>query len=228
MRALHIRCVVCLVAGLLVFGCSDSSKPPEAVDGEKPAGPGHPSDSPNQDDEAPPPAPVSKQLQIVNVDQLPGLDDSIGPLDDGHIKISPPKGWYPLSRSRKWIVHLKMSRVMNYPRIGVTAEDYENVFNVSEANAGEFAEQIATTLGRSGQAAKLAGPVGPIKIGRFVGITYQRRAKVGKNYVDRLFVETVVAGRKYAIELWALRGTLKRYRPYLMATAAGIEFLEPE
>lgn len=228
MKALHIFDVVCLAAGLLVFGCKDSSKAPEAVQREEPVGLDQPIDTPDENREAPPKAPVSKELRIVDARQLPGLDDPIGPLDDGRIKTSLPEGWYVMSRSRQWIIRLKMSRTMSYPRIGVTAEDYENIFNVSGDNVDEFAEQIATALGHSGEAAKLAGPVAPIKIGSFVGITYQRRAKVGKNFVDRLLVETVVTGRKYTIELWALRGTLKQYRSYLMATAAGIEFLESD
>ena len=227
MKALYICCVVGLAAGLMVLGCKDSSNPPQVPQREEPFGPG-PGMAPDEDGEAPPKAPHSKPIRIVDTRQLPRLDDPIRPLDDGRFKISPPEGWYVLWRSRKWMVQFKMSRAVSYPRIGVTAEDYENIFNVSQDNAGEFAEQIATALQQSGEAARLVEAVAPIKIGPFVGVTYQRRAKVGKNFVDRLFVETVVAGRKYSIELWALRGTLKKFRPYLMATAAGIDFPESE
>jgi hypothetical protein len=44
--------------------------------------------------------------------------------------------------------------------------------------------------------------------------------------VERFAVYTVVAGREYTIELYAREGELDKYRPYLLAVAAGMKFLQ--
>ncbi len=175
-----------------------------------------------------PKAPVSKESKTLRVGDLPELGEPMDPLDDGRIVVAPPAGWHIPSRDSKWIVRFKSSPKLRYPTIMLTAEDYEDVFNVSKDNVDEFAEQVSALLEQDGKTARLADEITPVEVKRFVGITYRRRARVKKKIIERVFAETVVAGRKYTLELRALKGTDERFRPYLFAVAGGIQFLQAE
>ena len=170
-------------------------------------------------------APVVKQAEKpVELGKLPNLGDSIGPLDNGRIMAAPPENWTVPSRKTGFVVRFVESDRLMYPKIHVTATDYENTINVDE-----FARQVADALQEDEKVTKLTEPVTPVEIGRLVGVTHARRAKDPKGrVVERAFIETVVAGRKYTVELQARRGTLRTYRPHLHAVAGGIEFLEPQ
>jgi hypothetical protein len=180
-----------------------------------------------------PQAPVAEQpTTVVNVQRLPGLDDPMAPLDEGRIQVARPKGWHTPSRSSKWIVRFTPSSQFSYPSIIVTAEDYEPVFHVTKQDVDRFAEQIAAALKQDPKTARLTQPVRPVEVGPFVGISYQKRGKATYEYkkivLERLFLETVVAGRKYGFELRTRTGTVEKFRPYLLAVAAGARFLQAE
>lgn len=202
MKLLHVCGVVCLVvtAGLLA-GCGRSQRDP-----------------------SPP------RLRTVNVDGLPERGDPIGPLDQQRIEVAPPKGWYVPSQTSQWIIRFTPSEQMTYPSIIVRAEDYQGLANVSRANVDEFAEQVAEAFENDKSATKRSVAIAPIEIGRFVGVSYRRRGKapygLKEILVERLLLDTVVAGRKYTIELQTRDGELESYEPYLFAVAAGMHFLE--
>lgn len=202
-----IRHLVWLVVPIGALpGCGDSLKPPQS---DEQAGPAE-----------------------VKLRTLPKLGDYLPPLDGNRIQVAPPRDWYLPPRSSKWIARFQISQRAGYPKIVIQAEDYDGIFKVSEENVGQFARQIAAEYEADGSTAKLASPVEPIKVGQFCGVDYVRRAKSGNMVVDRLFMETVVAGRKYSIELRAVQGTVRKFRPHLLAVAGGIKFLkaaaEPE
>jgi len=171
-------------------------------------------------------APVSTRPKTVKLQQLPELGDPIGPLDSGRLEAAPPQGWLLPPRSSEYIVRFKASPQTSYPTILVTAEDYEPVFNCSEDNVDEFARMVADHFDETGQSGKLAEEIAPLQVGRRWGISYARRAKVKRMIVDRLFFETVVSGRKYSFELRTLKGSLPKFRPYLLAVVAGAKFLD--
>jgi hypothetical protein len=177
-------------------------------------------------------APLSPELTTVKVGELPELDDPIGPLDQQRIDVAPPKGWYVPSRSSRWIIRFAASEQARYPSIIVRAEDYPGILDVTKENVGAFAEEVAAAFEKDDSAAKQSMTIAPIEIGRFVGVTYRRRGRapygVKEIIVDRLLLETVVAGRKYTLELQTRDGDLERYRGYLFAVAAGIKFLKGE
>lgn len=179
-----------------------------------------------------PEAPPSPQPRIVKLDELPELGDPIGPLDQQRIEVAPPKGWYVPARSSRWIVRFTPSDQVGYPSIMVTAEPYEGISNVSRQNVAEFAKQIASALGSNKSGAKQAAEAAPIQIGRFVGVSHERTGEAPHGFkkiiVERLILDTVVAGRKYSIELRTREGDLSKYRPHVFAVAAGIKFLEQE
>jgi hypothetical protein len=165
-----------------------------------------------------------KRAPAVNSQRLPELGDYLPPLDDGRLEVAPPQGWHVPSASSKYVVRVQKSVRDTYPSVIVTAEDYDGqgVRDVSEANVKEFAAQVAEAVG------KKASAVQPRKIGGFVGAAYAKRAKVRQpvtRILDVLYLETVVAGRKYRFELRSEEGSLDEDRPYLYAFVGGTRFL---
>ena len=159
---------------------------------------------------------------VVDTKDLPDLGPGIGPLDEGRIEVAPPQGWYVPSRSSKFVIRFQADQASTYPTIIVTAEDFEQVLEVSEKNVGDFVK----ALKKAGAAKQVA----PIKIGSFAGATYRRKGKAKYDFktitVDRLFVDTVIDGRKYSVELRTRTGSAEQYAPYLYAVATGIKLLE--
>jgi len=168
-----------------------------------------------------------KQSNVVSTQGLPELDDYLPPLDDDRIQIAAPKGWYVPPWSSKYIVRFQRGVREKYPCVIVTAEDYkeEGIFNVSEENVRKFAEQVAAAVKKDKSAVR------PIQIGKFVGVAYRKRGKEPKSVskvIELLYLDTVVAGRKYSIHLRTGAGSLKEGEPYLYAVVNGMEFLKAE
>ena len=153
--------------------------------------------------------------------KLPELADPLPPLDGNRIEVSPPAGWQVPSRSSKWIARFKQRDDSSYPTILLTAVDYPDLPDVSaEADLKKFAALVAE--------AEKVPEARPVEIGRFVGVAYRKLGKEPgtiSSVVERFFLSTVVAGRKYTLELQTREGTLSTTRPNLMAVAKGIKFL---
>lgn len=163
---------------------------------------------------------VRPEPKGVSTGNLPKLGDYLPPLDQSRVEIAPPAEWHIPPRSSKWIARFQQSDESQYPSIIITAEDCQSIFTVSESNLSEFADQIA--------AEQSVAEVKPVTIGRFAGVAYQKRGKEKQSIdriLERLFLETVVAGRKYCIELRTREGSLAEGQPYLFAVANGIRFL---
>jgi hypothetical protein len=157
--------------------------------------------------------------------ELPELGDYLPPLDDDRLEVAPPQGWHVPSASSKYVVRVQKSVRDSYPSMIVTAEDRggQGVRDVSEENVRQFAAQVAEAVN------KKASAVQPRKIGSFVGVAYAKRAKVRQpvtRILDVLYLETVVAGRKYRFELRSEEGSLDEDRPYLYAFVGGTRFLD--
>lgn len=173
------------------------------------------------------PGAAKTQPSVVNPPELPELGDYLPPLDRDRIEVAPPKGWHLPPRSSKYLLRVQKSRRSNYPNIVITAEDYqgEGVVTVSQDNVDKFADQRAAALEKSKSALRLA------EIGEFAGIAYGKRVKVRTPVsviLDVACLETVVAGRKYCIELRSEEGSLEKDRPSLFALVGGIKFLSRE
>ncbi len=182
-----------------------------------------PSSAASQSASAGGPAP----LQVISTQGLPELGDYLPPLDDDRIEVAGPKGWDVPSRSSRYLVWFRRSAKASYPCVIITAKDHpgEDVFTVSEENAGKFADQTAAALDKDRSAVR------PVRIGRFVGASYWKRGKEPKSVskiIELLYLDTVVAGRKYSIHLRSREGDLEQDQPYLFAVADGIRFLEAE
>jgi hypothetical protein len=172
---------------------------------------------------------VPKEASVVDVRELPKLDEYLGPkLDGDRLQIPSPEGWCIRPRSSKYIKRFQPSVGQMYPSIIVTATDFEEFENVSPENIDDFAQRVTESLEAEGLADKLVLAVAPIKVGPVSGVSYRRRGKSDGKIMERLFIETVSAGRKYSFELRARTGTLSEYRPYLMAVVCGTKFTATE
>jgi len=154
--------------------------------------------------------------------KLPALDEPFGPLDDGRLSVAPPKGWFTPSRSSKYLVRFQATQSSTYPTVIVTGEDEETIFEVTGENVAQFAAKVAAELRKEG--AELTAPVKPVKVGNRYATVYERTARSGRNYLERMLLDTVVGGRRYTVALRALEGTLAQYRGYGLAVLAGIQF----
>jgi len=163
---------------------------------------------------------------IVGLEKLPEVDPPLGPLDDGRLLVAPPSGWYVPSRDSRFVIRFRLAPEIAYPTILVTAADYEPIFNLSAENVEQFAKQVKQEIDERGETNKLVSAVAPILVGERPAVTYQRRAKSGKQLVERYFLETVAGGRRYTIELRALPGTLDDFQPVAWAVLHGMEFLQ--
>lgn len=207
MKLSQLAGVVWLLAALTVpLGCSDSD-PGKSQAGKKKASASLP----------------IRPSEIGKVD----TDRTLGPLDEGRIMVSPPEDWEIASRAaEKRLARFKKFEQFKYPTILITAADYEDTFDVTRQNVAQFAKQIAAKLNTD----MLSKAVEPIEIGSLVGVTYQQPARVTGGgpaiILDRVFVETVVSGRKYKLELHTYEGKAKDSEPQLYAVAGGMEFLE--
>lgn len=169
------------------------------------------------------PAGNEKPSNVIETTGLPALGDYLPPLDDGRLEFAAPKGWHFPPRSSKYVVRAQKSATEEYPSIVLTAEDYdgEGIDTVSMKNVETFAGKVAATAKKEKSAVK------PVKIGRFVGVVYTKRAKVRQpvtRILDLLLLETVVDGRKYRFELRSEEGSREKDQPYLYAVAEGTRF----
>lgn len=163
----------------------------------------------------------AKKPAAVAAASLPKLGGYLPPLDDGRLEAAPPAGWHIPPRSSKYLFRAQRSNSNMYPCLLATAEDFDQFAYLTEDNIGQFAR------GRAADVNKDPDQVKPVQIGGFLGITYAKRAKVKgsvSQIVELQYLETVIDGRLYRIELRAESGTLTQAQPYLYAVAEGLRF----
>ncbi|GIX01742.1 MAG: hypothetical protein KatS3mg112_0679 [Thermogutta sp.] len=156
----------------------------------------------------------------LDVGELPGLGDPLPPLDEGRLEISPPRDWVVSPRSSRYIVRFQAAEGSPYPTVIVTAQDCQQFRNIDAANVGAFAKFVASELASAG--VKTTVKTG--QIGQLVGVIYTRRARVKDalgGIVDRMFFDTVVAGRRYQFELRSPPENVGLAEPYFLAIVRG-------
>jgi hypothetical protein len=192
-----------LGAGLLLAGCSaeveqsPSAKQPPAAQAK---------------------APVFT-IEEYGAADLPGTGRMMGPVDDGHLSVPIPDDWFAPPRSSKWLMRVQFVPEQTYPTIIVTGgENAEGVEQLDKANLKAFAEKLRAELAekRKAEAPEITG----VKIGDFYAVKYHTPAVAGGTSLSRLMIVTIQKGRRYNVELRALRGTLSRFRPEALAVAS--------
>jgi len=157
---------------------------------------------------------------------VPPLDSQVLGLDENRLKVPYPKGWVPGPRMGKAIVWFKESKQHDYPQILVSAEDFDAVMNVTASTVSEFVRVLSSQLRKKNPDLQAAS----IRLGDRYGALYRRLGRVKSEFseteVERLVLETVVEGRKYAFELRTYPGHAEKYAPYLYAVFSGTKFLK--
>lgn len=164
-------------------------------------------------------------MKTVDVAALPAVNDPLPPLDDGRIELCIPKDWDLLPRSSECLARARQRPDDDYPQLIVTAGDSLSPQQMSRDNLGEYIGTVRKRL--EGEKATLAGEVGGVSIGDFLGVAYVRRSKSGGTKLERLMLETIHGGRLYTIELRAREGTLRHFRQHAEAVAAHLRFPSP-
>ncbi|MGD9645491.1 MAG: hypothetical protein AB7U73_07250 [Pirellulales bacterium] len=200
---------------LLAAGCGGSKSPADVskADWAKANGSGKP-------------APVGQAIEVVDVAKLKPLGDRLAPLDDGRLTLAPPAAWVFGPRSSERLAMFQLEPDDPYPAIILTAVDVQATASLSPENIAGFAAELQAQLDEE-LAAKnlaLAEPVKVVQIGDFLGVEYTRTAKAKDTRLERCFLETVQAGRRYQLEMRTRAGSLFRFRPYIYAVAAGMKF----
>jgi len=204
------------IGAALAAGCSGD---------EKTGKPGEPGSGTTivieQDPGLIPPGPLSDQVPL--------------PLDRRRLIVHLPEGWESDSRSSvdKSLATIRQNRGSDNS-ISIYAQHAgEGIQDVTPENQPQFVEQVDKGLDEElgdNKADVLVREVSPFTVRGFVGVHYVRRGLApksdgsGKVKMDRLFLETVVAGRKYSVVLRTLFGQTNQYRPQAHAVAAGLVF----
>ncbi len=159
---------------------------------------------------------------------IPPLDPEVPGLDENRLKVPFPKGWTSPPRTGQVLVWFKESKQHDYPQILVTVEEFESVMNVDASTVSEFVQALSAHLHKKNPNVKI--PVSAICVGDRYGALYRRLARTKSQFteteLERLVIETVVDGRKYAFELRSYPGHAEKYAPYLYAVFSGTKFLK--
>jgi len=181
-----------------------------------------------------PDSPASKLVTISRADlsqvelgpYFPSEDPQIPGLDENRLKVAGPKGWQVAPRTGKVLVWFKKSPQYDYPQILVTAEDFEQIMNVTGATASKFAQVLTGTFRQK----NLDVEVRPIRVGDRYGAVYRRLGRAKRDFteidLESLIIETVVDGRKYIFELRTYPGHVEKYLHDLYAVFLMAKFLK--
>jgi len=152
--------------------------------------------------------------------RLPELGDYLPPLDEGRLELAPPKDWTVSPRSTRYIIRFQADSGSTYPSVLVVGTTSDRFKTVTAENLEAFAKSVAAEL----QSAGTNTTVKMGRIGNLIGVTYSRRAKVKDDFggiVERLFFDTVVAGRRYQFELRCPPEMVGLAEPYFFAIVNG-------
>jgi hypothetical protein len=152
------------------------------------------------------------------------IGDYMPPLEGGSLEIASPNGWDWARPGGDYVVGFvpRGSDVNSLPRILVSAEDspYPDVRRVSKDNLQEFVKTVSDSLAGK----KIAEPVRPLVLGENAfacSVTYAKRKNA---VVSQQVLETVVAGRQYAVRLEVYERQFDKYRDAAYAVAMSMKF----
>ncbi len=165
---------------------------------------------------------AKKSKKAKTPEPLPEMDESSVLVDQGRVEFFAPRGWYVSERSEKYLAMTCYRRSIRYPEIALRGEDFPEIERVTDDNVKRFATMRREAM--ADEEIKLFKEVKPVRIGSFVGIEYQRLAKVRNKIIARLFLETVVDGRLYRVELRATKSSVGNNIGFGHALVAALRF----
>jgi hypothetical protein len=224
----HRFVALALVTSIFVLPGCGASGPPADVSQGKWARSSETGPSEAQSADAPTAAatPAQPAIEVVDVTKLKPLGPELAPLDDGRVTLAPPADWVLGTRNKDRLALFQLAPDDAYPSIVLTVSEVQDAVSLSPENVDAFAAELQSQLDAEMAAKKfeLGEPVKAVQIGDFLGVTYMRTAKSKNTRLERCFLETVHAGRRYQLEMRIRAGSLHRFRPYLYAVAAGMKF----
>ena len=109
----------------------------------------------------------------------------------------------------------------------IKAEDspFEDLQNVTEENLESFCERL--TKWHEEEELKLLEPIVPLVLGNTSWARFVRGGKSRKFSLERQFLQTVVDGRLYTVEMQVFPKTILKHRDHAYAVGAGMKFTTP-
>jgi hypothetical protein len=199
--------LLCLICGT---GCADVDELDS--DAKKPK------DGASQ---AAPAKPAAPTITSIPADDLPKMGALVGPLDDGHLEVPVPDGWYVPPRDSKYLFRMAREQNVAYPTIIVEGGEKEaaDPDSLGKENVLEYAKSLQADLAGAGEPPEVRA----LNIDGVYAVAYDKGAKAGGTSLNRQFLITIQQGRKYTVELRAFRGTLKDYRGKAYGVAARLK-----
>ena len=152
------------------------------------------------------------------------IGDYMPPLEGGRLEIAPPEDWDWDRPGGDYIVGFvpRGSELNSLPRILVSAEDspYPEVRRVSRDNLQEFVTTVSDSIADK----KFAKPVRPLILGENAFACYGTFVRKNNAVVSQQVLETVVAGRRYAVRLEVYERQFDKYRDAAYAVAMSMKF----
>jgi hypothetical protein len=154
-----------------------------------------------------------------------GIGEYMPPLENGNLVIASPEDWVWRRPGGDYLVGFvpRDSDMNSLPRILVSADDspYPDFQRVTKDNMGEFAEVVSNSLADQ----KL--DVQALLLGENPFCRTVTFAKRKNAVVSRQILETVVAGRRYAVTLEVYQHQFDKYRDAAYAVAMSMRFESP-
>ncbi len=169
--------------------------------------------------------------KVIDVTQLPKLEDPLPPQDGGRVEVAAPEGWRPMSRNMKYVARFAPQGVSGStpPRILLTvdAAPGDSPKTLTAKDAAAFEAYMGPILDKelAGKGSVREAPrtliIGDQPWSRYV---LARKTKQGVP-VDGQVLKTVANGRIYTMELQVYHQTnMIEFRDEAYAIAAGMKF----
>jgi hypothetical protein len=149
----------------------------------------------------------TSEIKRREVETLPEVDSYLPPLDEGRVRVAPPKGWRILSRDAKYLARFTKGEASSLPRIAVLAADSPSpeITNATEADMPALLE-LLTAKSKEGKKKPLE-PVRPIILGDQLFARHVRLARYNDAPCAIVSLQTVKDGRLYTVELYVEAGS---------------------
>ena len=172
-----------------------------------------------------------KSIRTMGLAKLPKTGNLSPRLDDGFLEVPIPDGWHVPPKNNKWLFRMQSSPTATYPTIIITGGRNADVgpdgklVEFKRDAVGPYASSLQKHLQKTTNAKNFIRTAEPLRLGKRYVVHYADRVKSGDSLLDRLFVIVIRGGRKYTVEMRALRGALDEYSPIVYAVAGRLTVL---
>lgn len=161
-------------------------------------------------------------IKKYDADGLPNVGDSLPPLEQGNLEISPPEGWIVLPYNKNYVCVFAEKSGGKLPRIAVKANDkiIDAFDKVTEENVAAYSAALKI------EGKEIIEPAKPIILGDNAYARFVKDAAYKNERAEVQVLMTQHLGRTYLIELQVDAGGLKKFRDQAYAVAANLKFVD--